>query len=129
MNPGLHFTTELTTKLINANWKQTNQYFIFMAVKYYHRHQSFINMVMSKFCSLNITPWDKKYLRLCHIKFFCKTQPWCYSYELYIQYVLLLSKMRKYFFKSTVRYIQWLTPIRIKFDQPMEKILIWLPLS
>lgn len=37
-------------------------------------------------------------------------------------YILLLSKMRKYFSKT--QSIQWLTPIRIKFDQPMEKILI-----
>lgn len=45
-----------------------------MAVKYYHGHQSScINMVLSKFCSLNIILWDWKYLWLCR-KFFCKMQ-------------------------------------------------------
>lgn len=61
----------LTTKLINVNKKQTNQYFICMPVKYCNGHQSSLNnMVISTFCSINIIPWDWKYVRLCR-KFFC----------------------------------------------------------
>lgn len=54
-------TYDNVSKLMNANLviknKLVNECFILMPVKYYNGNQSScINMVLSKFCSLNIIP-------------------------------------------------------------------------